>query len=253
MKTEDTLILTDQPISQADFPLPVGFETRPRWIAIEGGEGVGKTTQVARVTEALNRQNLPAISIRTPGGTPAGARIRSMLVDANRADSDLSLEDVTEELLHAADLAEMAAAIRSALSRGFWVVSDRSHYSSFAYSTHGKQNPAEWESLFRLAVAGLEPDLVVWIDVDPNEGRRRALDHRGASTDTIDAYDTASEAFYQRIYDYYQTQYATARNWQAVRADELAAAEVTERIVALVDRMRFATGARGPRSVEAGS
>jgi dTMP kinase len=170
---------------------------RGKWIAIEGGDGSGKSTQVALLASRLAWLGFHTWVSKAPGGTPVGKELRSRLVEAAG-----TMDALTEEAIHAADLALLRVEIERRLAEGQWVITDRSHYSSYAYSTHGKQNPVEWEQLFRAAMAGLEPDVLVHLDIDVAEGRRRANAARG-NADAITTYDEADLDFYRRIRDYY--------------------------------------------------
>jgi dTMP kinase len=125
-----------------------------RFIAFEGGEGTGKSTQARRLAERLG-----ARLTREPGGTPAGDRIRALLLDPSTGELDAR----AEALLLAADRAQhVATVIRPALDAGEDVVTDRYEGSSLAYQGHGRGLPLE--EVLRIsgwATGGLRPDLVV--------------------------------------------------------------------------------------------
>src|SRR5262249_26617438 len=131
-----------------------------RYIALEGGDACGKSTQVTRLAAVLD-----AVVTREPGGTRLGAIIRGILLDPANAD----LTDRTEALLYAADRAQHAdELLRPTLAAGRHVVSDRSAWSSVVYQGHGRAlSPEEVEGLSDWALAGCWPDLVVLLDIDP--------------------------------------------------------------------------------------
>src|SRR5688572_12375409 len=105
-----------------------------RWIALEGGEGSGKSTQATRLGERLQ-----AVVTREPGGTTIGAKVRAVLLDP-----DLVVDERAEALLMAADRAQhVAEVVRPALAAGTCVVSDRSAFSSLAYQGYGRGLPLE--------------------------------------------------------------------------------------------------------------
>jgi len=131
--------------------------TGGRWIALEGGEGSGKSTQARLLAAALG-----AVLTREPGGTGVGERIRSLLLDPA-----LVVDDRAEALLMAADRAEhWRRVISPKLDTGQTVVSDRSAWSSLAYQGHARgldidtvRQISDW------ALRGRWPDLAVLIDV----------------------------------------------------------------------------------------
>ncbi len=131
---------------------------RGRWIALEGGEGAGKSTQARLLAERLG-----AVLTREPGGTAVGGRIRSILLDRSTA----GLDDRAEALLMAADRAQhVAEVVAPALAAGRDVVSDRSAWSSLAYQGLGRGlGLGAVRKLCDWATRGCWPDLVVLLDV----------------------------------------------------------------------------------------
>ena len=130
---------------------------RGRFIAFEGGEAAGKTTQAALLSERLG-----AVSTREPGGTVVGERVRSLVLDpAVRVDIR------AEALLMAAARAQhVAEVIEPALAAGRHVVTDRYTPSSLAYQGVGRGLPIEEvAALSAFATGGLEPDLVLLLDL----------------------------------------------------------------------------------------
>jgi dTMP kinase len=132
----------------------------PVWIAFEGGEGSGKSTQARRLADRLG-----ALLTREPGGTLVGERIRSVLLDPTVT----ALDARAEALLMAADRAQhVAEKVRPALAAGRSVVSDRSAFSSLAYQGHGRGLGVEAiRELCEWATDGLWPDLAILLDVPP--------------------------------------------------------------------------------------
>ncbi len=132
---------------------------RGRFVAVEGGEASGKTTQAATLATRLG-----AVLTREPGGTTIGRHIRALVLDPAHE----TLDARAETLLLAADRAQhVREVIEPALNAGRHVVSDRFSGSTFAYQGHGQglaQDELRWLSSW--ASAGLEPDLVVLLDVD---------------------------------------------------------------------------------------
>lgn len=164
---------------------------RTVWIAFEGGDGSGKTTIVNRVAQRLREVGLPVHQSRAPGGTYLGQQLRQLLVDHQP-----EMGALTEELIHAADMAQLCHEL-SELPDETIIVTDRSVYSSYAYSTSGKQNPTHWDEMFRLTEEVKTPDAIIFLDVDPVLGKQRSSAARGQ--DVIAAYDNASLEFFRRI------------------------------------------------------
>ena len=178
---------------------------RGRFIAFEGGEGSGKSTQAARLAAARG-----AVLTHEPGGTPAGRVIRSLLLDPSLGELDAR----AEALLLAADRAEhVSAVIRPALEAGRDVVSDRYAGSSLAYQGYGRGLAlAELRWLSDWAAEGLWPDLVIVLEVPPEEasGRRRAA---GGRPDRLEA---AGAEFHARVAAGYQALASAEPTWVVV-------------------------------------
>ena len=160
-----------------------------RLIAFEGVEGSGKSNQLELLRRVLEGRGREVVVTREPGGTPAGERVRSVLLDP-----EVELHPRAEALLFAAARAELVeTVIRPALERGAVVLCDRYLDSSLAYQGAGRglgQSPVE--EVNRFATGGLLPDLVVLLDLDPASGLRR----RGGQLDRIEAQDLG---FHQRV------------------------------------------------------
>lgn len=134
------------------------------FIVFEGGDGVGKTTQVDRLCRWLVDQGREVVRTHEPGDTPVGQRIRQLVLDP--ATGEISPR--AEALLYAADKAQhLHAVVRPALARGAVVVCDRYVDSMIAYQGAGRVlQPAEVEQVARWATEDLMPDLTVLLDVD---------------------------------------------------------------------------------------
>jgi len=159
------------------------------FIAFEGGEGSGKSTQARRLAERLGSR---ALFTFEPGGSPLGAEVRRLLLDS----PDLEITDRAEALLMAADRAQhVVEVIQPALETGTTVITDRFAGSSVAYQGHGRQLDAtEVERLSRWATDGLWPDLVVLLEVSPRDADRRL-------TRAKDRVESAGEPFHARVHD----------------------------------------------------
>ncbi|MHB1164563.1 MAG: dTMP kinase [Candidatus Nanopelagicales bacterium] len=144
------------------------------FIAFEGGEGAGKSTQESRLAGALAEAGHAVVRTREPGGTPAAEAIRHVVLSPEFA----GLDPRAEALLFAAARGEhVARIVRPALARGIVVVCDRYLDSSVAYQGYGRDLGAEHVRDLNLwATRGLLPDLTVVLDVDPQVGLARVDD-----------------------------------------------------------------------------
>lgn len=141
------------------------------FLALEGGDGAGKSTQVEALAEWIRAKGHEVVVTREPGATPVGKRLRSILLDVSSA----GLSNRAEALLYAADRAEhVDSVVRPALERGAVVISDRYIDSSVAYQGAGRDlAPTEIARISRWATSGLVPHLTVLLDVDPETARER--------------------------------------------------------------------------------
>ena len=170
-----------------------------RFITLEGGEGVGKSTQARLLAEALAARGLEAVLTREPGGTSGAEAIRGLLLDT----SGEGWSPAAEALLFAAARADhVDRLIRPALARDAWVVCDRFIDSSRAYQAgEGDLTDQNVVSLHRIGTGGLMPDLTLLIEVGfEHAAARLALRDRGKS-DRIGARDAAYHAQVARRFD----------------------------------------------------
>ncbi|WP_330265278.1 dTMP kinase [Streptomyces griseorubiginosus] len=159
----DALLGGDDPET---VPAGTGF-----FIALEGGDGAGKSTQAEALAEWIRAKGHEVVVTREPGATPVGKRLRSILLDVSSA----GLSHRAEALLYAADRAEhVDTVVRPALERGAVVISDRYIDSSVAYQGAGRDlSPTEIARINRWATNGLVPHLTVLLDVSPEIARER--------------------------------------------------------------------------------
>ena len=168
---------------------------RGRFITLEGGDGAGKSTQIARLAASLRAGGLEVVETREPGGAPGAEAIRSLLLGANDGQR---FEPLTEALLMFAARAEhLAHTIRPALERGAWVVCDRFVHSTIAYQGYGLGLDLKLiQELRRLVVGADEPDLTLILDLPVAVGLARA-EARGA--DAATRYERLGPAFHERL------------------------------------------------------
>lgn len=165
------------------------------FIAFEGGDGAGKSTQVGLLVAALAAAGREVVRTRQPGGTGLGARLRDLVLHGG------DVAPRAEALVFAADKAQhVAEVVAPALARGAVVVTDRYTDSSVAYQGAGRDLGAdEVDRLQMWAVADLRPDLTVVVDVPADEGRRRRGDVHDRLESEADAFHDAIRAHFLAI------------------------------------------------------
>ncbi|WP_404342037.1 dTMP kinase [Vreelandella aquamarina] len=145
---------------------------RGRFITLEGGEGVGKSTNVAFVEAWLTAQGIEVVRTREPGGTPRAEAIRELLLDPSPQEP-LSV-DAELLLVFAARAQHLAEKILPALTRGAWVVCDRFTDATFAYQGGGRGiDSARIAQLEQFVQQGLSPDLTLLLDMPPEAAKER--------------------------------------------------------------------------------
>lgn len=165
--------------------------TRGKFITFEGGEGAGKSTQVARLAERLRAGGLETVVAREPGGTPLGESIRELVLKAPP-------EPMTELLLFAAARAEhVAKVIRPALAHGTWVVCDRFIDSTRVYQGLLGGVPTDLiGAVEAYTVAPTFPDLTIVLDLSPEDGLKRT-EARGE----LSRFDAKNRDYHQSLRD----------------------------------------------------
>jgi dTMP kinase len=226
--------------------------TRPPnclFIALEGGEGAGKSTQAKLLGDWLRSAGHQVVVTHEPGATVVGRQLRGLLLD--RATGSLSARG--EALLYAADRAEhVSTVISPALERGAIVVTDRYVDSSIAYQGAGRELPIEDVArLSRWATGGLRPDLTVVLDLPPEIGLRRA----GQSG--LDRLESETFEFHERVRErYLELAAADPRHYaviNAVASPEEVAAAIRERIESLLPATATPRQPAGRRATRADS
>lgn len=202
------------------------------FVVFEGGEGAGKSTQVAALAEALRDAGREVVVTFEPGDSYAGASIRRLLLDP--ATGELSPR--AEALLYAADKAQhVDEVIAPALARGATVICDRYVDSTLAYQGAGRALAVEdLERLSTWATRGLRPDLTVLLDADP----ARTL----AGIASKDRIEGAGEPFHVRVRELFLALAARDPDrYLVLPARTGTPAEINERIVARLATMRVSS------------
>ncbi|MFI7022964.1 dTMP kinase [Micromonospora sp. NPDC049900] len=213
------------------------FVSAGLFVVFEGGEGAGKSTQLAQLAERLRGDGRDVVVTREPGATAVGARIRSMVLDTT---GDEAPSPRAEALLYAADRAHhVATVVRPALVRGAVVISDRYVDSSLAYQGAGRTLPVDEVSwLSSWATGGLKPDLVVLLDVDPRTGLSRVA----ARSQAADRLEAESVTFHERVrYAFLDLAAADPKRYLVLDGSR-PAEEIAERVARRVEEMLGAPG-----------
>lgn len=205
---------------------------RGRFIVLEGGEGVGKSTNLPIIQEYLQDRGIPVRMTREPGGTALGEQIRTLLLQGQAMPIDSELL-----LMFAARAAHLAEVIRPALQNGVWVVSDRFTDATYAYQGGGRGIPAARIATLETWVQGdLRPDLVLLLDAPVEIGRQR-LSARGGSPDRFEQERTA---FFERVRQIYLRR-AQAPNYRIIDASQ-PLAQVRADLLAHIEEFFFSHG-----------
>ena len=170
-----------------------------KFITFEGGEGVGKSTQLQRVAAWLRGRGRDVVLTREPGGTPRAEKLRTLLLE--RSDEPMP---VASELLmmFAARASHLANLIEPAVARGAWVLCDRYTDATYAYQGGGRGVPLhDIDALVQIVHPRRWPDLTVLLDAPVATGLERAGRRNGA--DGPDRFETERHEFFERVRSIY--------------------------------------------------
>ncbi len=159
------------------------------FITFEGGEGSGKSTQIALLNQFLLSKGIDVVVTKEPGGTPIGLELRKLLVQGSADKMDAN----AEALLFFADRRiHMTQKVWPALKEGKWVISDRFADSTTAYQYYAydkRLSKENIEMLYRFSVGDFKPDLTIILDIDPEIGLARSF----KKASTMDVQETRNE------------------------------------------------------------
>jgi len=211
---------------------------RGRFIVLEGPDGAGKSVQATRLTDELRGRGMTVTATREPGGTPLGEQVRHVVLDP----ADVPRGPIADALLFNAARSQLVTeVIEPALARGDIVICDRYATSTMAYQGYGSGlDRALLADLQRWATGGLEPELVVLIDVSVEVGLARR--DAGRAVDMTRFEDGARHdlAFHRRVRQgYLEMAAADPERWVVVdgEADEEAvASQVSAAVLSFLDR-----------------
>jgi dTMP kinase len=210
------------------------------FITFEGLDGSGKTTQLRRLGAVLTAEGRAVVSLRQPGGTALGDRIRGVLLDSKSEEELGGIAPAAEMALMFADRAQsLAQVIRPALAEGAVVLCDRYTDSSEAYQGAGRGiGPERVREMHRVVCEGFQPDLTILL-LPPLEGslararRRNERNVRVRGTDE-NRFEREGDEFYGRVYAQYRA-IATRETQRVVAIEDEAGIEViAEKVLAVV-------------------
>ena len=215
--------------------------TRGLFITFEGGEGAGKSTQIRMLAATLRASGHEVVVTREPGGSPGAEAIRHVVLSGAAEPFGTRMEAV---LFAAARADHIDRTIRPALARGAVVLSDRFIDSSRVYQgVTGGLDPSFMETLERVTVEGMMPDLTLILDIDPEEGMRRAGARRGASE--ADRFEKEGLSLHRRrrkaFLEIAKAEPERCKVIDASRPAEKIAAEIASAAEAVIDRKGLRT------------
>ncbi len=202
-----------------------------RFLTIEGIEGVGKSTQVARLSTALRERGIAHVVTREPGGTPLAEKIRDIVLNSR----DEALPPVAELLLmFAARAVHLANLVEPALCAGRWVVCDRFIDATYAYQGGGRRlGTQDIRQLETMVMGARRPDLTVLLDAPVPQALQRARRRNAGAA--ADRFESERSEFFERVRAAYLSRAAAEPGRIAVIDASQSADEVTQRIIGLLE------------------
>ncbi|WP_078085855.1 dTMP kinase [Microbulbifer mangrovi] len=166
--------------------------SKGKFITLEGGEGVGKSTNLRFITQWLESRGIDYVQTREPGGTPLAEQLRTLLLEKR----DEAVDPTAELLMvFAARAQHLSEVIKPALASGKWVVCDRFTDATYAYQGGGRGLDRALIGQLEQTVQGaLRPDRVLLLDLDPEIGLQRA-----ATTGEADRFESEQSAFFSKV------------------------------------------------------
>ncbi|MBU1312212.1 MAG: dTMP kinase [Gammaproteobacteria bacterium] len=202
---------------------------QPKFIVVEGLEGAGKSTAIAHIKSWLAARGITPVCTREPGGTPLAEKLRDLVKQVR--DNEQVAAETELLLMYAARMQLITNVIKPALAAGHWVLADRHDMSSRAYQGGGRGLSDDMINPLRAMVLGdLQPDLTLYLDIDPALGLQRAR-MRGE----LDRIEQEQLAFFQRTRDKYRQIASNEANIAVIDANQ-PLAQVQQQISAALDR-----------------
>ena len=188
-----------------------------RFVSFEGIEGCGKTTQIALLSEYLEKHSIGHTITREPGGTAVGEGIRRILLNSET----IHLTAASELLLFYASRSQnIQEKIKPALERNQMVICDRYYHASMAYQGYGRGIPLDFIcKLTDLVCSPYRPDITFLLDIEPDVGLARARDRNHARAENEGRFEAEDLEFYNRVRDGYLELASEDERIQIIYAD----------------------------------
>jgi dTMP kinase len=201
-----------------------------RFLTVEGIEGVGKSTQVARLSQSLSDRGIAHVVTREPGGTPLAERIRDIVLDNSRGESMPPTAELL--LMFAARAVHLANHVEPHLGAGRWVVCDRFIDATYAYQGGGRGLRTDHIRQLESMVQGARrPDLTVLLDAPVEQALQRARQRNAGAV--ADRFESERAEFFERVRNAYRARAAAEPNRIAV----IDASQSVERIASHILRL----------------
>ncbi len=201
-----------------------------RFLTVEGIEGVGKSTQVARLSKDLQQRGIAHVVTREPGGTPLAERIRELVLTSR----DEPLPPTAELLLmFAARAVHLANHVEPSLRNGQWVICDRFIDATYAYQGGGRRlSVAHIGQLETMVQGARRPDLTVLLDAPVEQALRRARQRNAGAA--LDRFESERAEFFERVRDVYRARAAAEPERIAVVDASRSVEQVARQIIGLL-------------------
>ncbi len=198
-----------------------------RFLTVEGIEGVGKSTQVARLSQSLSARGVAHVVTREPGGTPLAERIRDVVLDNSRGEA---LPPTAELLLmFAARAVHLSNHVEPNLRAGRWVLCDRFTDATYAYQGGGRGLSIEHiQQLENMVLGARRPDLTVLLDAPVDQALQRARQRNAGAA--ADRFESERAEFFERVRDAYLARAAA----EPARIAVIDAGQSLERVAAQI-------------------
>jgi dTMP kinase len=202
-----------------------------RFLTIEGIEGVGKSTQVTRLSTALNERGIAHVVTREPGGTPLAERIRAVLLDNVQGETMPPTAELL--LMFAARAVHLTNLVEPVLRAGRWVVCDRFIDATYAYQGGGRRLSADTIGQLETLVLGTRrPDLTLLLDAPVEQALGRARQRNAGAA--ADRFESERAEFFERVRDAYRARAAAEPDRIAVVDASQSADRVAVQILELL-------------------
>lgn len=216
------------------------------FITFEGGEGAGKSTQIARLAEYMRACGDDVLATREPGGSPGAEALRHVILSGAAESFGPAMEAL---LFAAARNDHVEQVIRPALRSGRMVLCDRYIDSSRVYQgVTGDLDPDLMRAIEKVAINGLVPDLTIILDLPAEIGLQRANARRGA--DAADRFEKETVGMHERRRNAYLAIAAAESDRCKVVAGDRPSGEIARQIAALVDELKARRGFKTGRTAE---